>query len=137
MTSFLEQHHTLPPDFSSIFPKVEKITRCAWHCPCHQALFSASACSCLHARPSCARAWGMVAVSTDLDKICIPLGRTLPGSWLPSRVGLEDQATCHSMVLPLSLLTLFLSTYKIWLASLVLLNFQFNSLSACKTLKTF
>lgn len=78
---------------------------------------------CLHTRPLCARAWGVVAVSSALDKTFTALGRALRCCWLPSHLGSEeDQTICHSLVLPLSLLILFISTHKIWLTSAVLLN---------------
>lgn len=93
---------------------------------------------CLHTRPLCARAWGMVAVSSALDRTFTPLGRALRRWWLLSHFGSEDQTICHSMVLPLSLLILFISTHKIWLTSAVLLNLmpyqrvRQDLLEACK-----
>lgn len=104
------------------FPKEEKIARCEWHVPYHQALLSHLLPFCLHTRPLCAREWEMVAMSSALDKTFTPLGRALCCCWLPSPLGWEDRTIYHSMVLLLSLLILFISTQKIWLTSAVLLN---------------
>lgn len=80
---------------------------------------------------------GVVTVSSSLDKTFTPLVQTLPCTWLPSLLRSEDQTICHSMVLTLLLLILFLSTYKIWLAFIVLLNSEFNSYQCVRHLRLF
>ena len=80
----------LPPDFSSIFPKVEQIPRCAWHCPQFSGTPLHLPRVCLHTWPSCARGWGWWLCPVPLTRPLLHWFRLCGALGFPYFGGSED-----------------------------------------------